>query len=426
MTKTSPVPKRDKAGRITLTVTFTKAQVKPVEEKVLKKLGAAVKIEGFRPGKAPAEMLKGKVSPDRLLEEIIRALLPETINRLAKEHELKPIIPPKVEAKRRDPLTLSLTFVEYPEISVKGAEKIKIGKKEPKVDGRDIEKTIDYILEQHIKTKEVERGSKEGDRVTMDFYGEDKDKKEIEGTRTAGHRVIIGSESLIPGFEDELKGLKKGATKSFTLKFPDKYHAAHLQGKPVTFHVTISKIEEVDKPKLTDVFAQEHLGAESADAFRKRVRESMEEQEKRVDRQRRESELFEKIKDATKVELAPELLEEEVRDLFENFAKQLKEKNIELNGWLKKTGKRPEDIEAEFDAQAKDRLTLRLGIQYLVNKKEIDPEDKEVEKAIADFLSPLSGDERSRIEPMYRKGMQGWEQTKWQQKVERLIDLMLE
>ncbi|MBU1911518.1 trigger factor, partial [Patescibacteria group bacterium] len=252
MTKSTTTPKKDKTGRTTFSVAFTKEQTKPAEEAALKKLAGSVNIEGFRPGKAPAEMLKEKVSPDQLLEETIRELLPDTIKKLTGESEIKPIIPPKVEAESRDPLTLKITFVEHPEVTVKGANKIKVEKKETKVDDKDVEKMIDYVLEQHIKTTKISRAAKEGDRITMNFKGEDSEGKEIEGTETTGHQVIIGSKSLIPGFEEELVGLKEKGKKTFSINFPKKYHAEHLQGKPVTFHVTVTNVEEVEKPKLTD------------------------------------------------------------------------------------------------------------------------------------------------------------------------------
>ena len=426
MPKDTATPKKDKAGRIIFSVSFTEAQVKPAEEKALKKLGSSVKIEGFRPGNAPADMLKDKVSPDQLLEETIRELLPETINKLAKENDLKPIIPPKIEAESKEPLTLALTFVEHPEVTVKGADKIKIEKKETKVDDKEMDRAIGYILDQHKKTKEVDREAKEGDQITMDFRGEDENKKEIEGTKTEGHQVVIGSKMLIPGFEDELKGLKKGQDKSFTLKFPDKYHAEHLQNKPVTFHVKVKQVEEVDKPELDDKFAKEHMGAESADDLKKKIKESMEAEENRIDRQRRETELFEKIREPTKVELAPELIEEEARDLFESFAQQLKQQNLDFSEWMEKAGKKPEELKAEFDNQAKERLTLRMGIQNIVDAKEIDLSDKEVEEAIANFIAPLPPEEVEKVKPMYEKGRQGWEQIKWQKKVEKLIEMMLD
>ncbi|MBU0767075.1 trigger factor [Patescibacteria group bacterium] len=426
MTTKSTAPKRDKAGRTVCTVTFTEEQITPAENAALKKIGSTTKIEGFRTGKVPIDMIREKVSPDQLMEETIRELLPNTIKKLIEENEIKPIAPPKVEAQTSEPLTLTITFIEHPEVTVKGAGKIKVDKKPPKVDDKDIERTMDYFLEQHITTKEIDRNAKKDDRITMDFYGEDSDGKEIDGIRTTGHQVVLGSKSLIPGFEEELEGLKKSDKKTFTVAFPDKYHAEHLQNKPVTFHVTISKVEEVTKPKLTDAFVQQHLNADSAENFKKSVRESMEQQEERLSDQKREQELLDQIRKATKVELAPELVEEEERDLFENFARQLKERNIELSDWMKKMDKKPENIKSDMNKQAVDRLTLRFGIQHLADEKEIDLDDKEMEQAVAETLASMKPEQRAKIEPMYQKGYQGWHQLKWQKRVEKLIKMMLE
>ncbi|MBU2213080.1 trigger factor [Patescibacteria group bacterium] len=425
MTTKSTAPKKDKSGRTTFTITFTKEEITPAEESALKKLGSAMKIEGFRPGKVPLEMLRDKVSPDQLLEETIRALLPDTIKRLTKENEIRPITPPKIEAQNREPLTLQITFIEHPEVTVRGVDKIKVEKKPVKVDDKDIERTLDYFLEQHMTTKDILRSAKKGDRITMDFHGEDSDGKEIDGIRTTGHQVILGSDTLIPGFEEELDGMEKADKKTFTITFPEEYHAQHLRKKPVTFHVKVTNVEEVFKPKLTDAFVQQHLDADSAESFKNRVRESMEQQEERINDQKREQELLEKIRKATKVELAPELIEEEERDLFENFARELKERSFELSDWMKKMKKKPEDIKADMNKQAVDRLTLRLGIQHLADEKGTDLTDKEMKQAVAEFLAPLEPEQRAKIEPMYQKGYQGWHQLKWQKRVEKLISQML-
>jgi len=410
MSSTPPLPKRDKAGRVVCTVTFTDEQTSPAEETALQKLGEKVKIEGFRPGKIPTEMLREHVSPEQLFEETIRTLMPETIRKLIEENELKPIIPPKVEAQSREPLSLQLTFVEHPEVTLKGAEKIRSEKKETKLEQK----------------KEIDHAASDGNRVTMDFWGENEEGKEVDGTRTKDHQVILGSKSLIPGFEEELTGLKKGENKTFTIPFPKDYHAEKLQGKPVTFHVTITKVEEVSKPKLTDAFVQEHLGAASTKEFEEKIRKSMVEQEERVGRQEREQDLLKKVRNATNVELAEELIEEEMRDLMQDLSQQLEQNNLSFDDWLKKTGKKSEDLEKELKEQAKDRLTLRFGIQKLVTDREIDLTDEEMEAAVTALLAPLADAQREQTIPMYQKGRQGWEQLKWQKRVEKLMETMLE
>jgi len=251
-------------------------------------------------------IVREKVDSEKLFEETLRHLLPSTFEKLITEHEIKPVLAPKVDAESKDPLTLKVTFIEKPEVKLKGVNKIKIEKKEPKLEEKDVEQMISYILEKHQESSEVDRGAKESDRIDMNFFGKDENGAEIEGIRTEGHQVIIGSKSLIPGFEDALIGMKKGEDKEFTLTFPEKYHAEKLQGKPVTFHVSITKIEEVKTPELTDAFAKEKLGAADVKDFRNQVEESMRVQEEQFERQRRERALLDAIREATTVDLALE------------------------------------------------------------------------------------------------------------------------
>lgn len=208
-----PSIKKLKAGRVECTVTFNEAEIAPAEQKALHELSRDIQIEGFRKGNAPLDMIKDKVNDQKLFEQTVHNLLPSAFEKLIKEHDLKPVIHPRVEAVTREPLTVKIIFVEKPEVTIKGMDKIKIEKKEPKVEEKDVQKMIDYVIEQHKQMVDVDREAKEGDDITMDFWGADADGNEIDGIRTEGHTVEIGSKTLIPGFEDELKGLKKGDKK---------------------------------------------------------------------------------------------------------------------------------------------------------------------------------------------------------------------
>lgn len=420
-----PTIKKLKAGRTECTVTFTEADIAPAEQKALHELSREIVIEGFRKGSAPLDMVRDKVNPQKLFEMTIHNLLPATFEKLVKEHDIKPVIHPAVEAVSREPLTVKITFVEKPEVTLKGIDKIKIEKKEPKVDEKDIKQMVDYILEQHKELKEVDRSAKEGDSVTMNFWGADSDGNEIDGIRTEGHTVEIGSKMLIPGFEDELKGLKKGDDKDFTLTFPEKYHAEQLQGKPVTFHVTVTKIEEVNRPELTDEFAKKNLQAQSADDFKKQITDSMTQQELAMEHQRRERVLMEEIAKCTKVELAPELIDEETHQLIGEFDQQLKQQGMTLESWLQQSGKKADEVMADFKKQAEQRLTVRLGVQKLVEDKHIDVTDEEMDQIVDSFLSRATPEQRKEVEPAYQKGAQAYEQLKWQTKVEKVLTEML-
>lgn len=423
---TPPKIEREKNGRIECTVEFTKEQALAAEEQALAALAEKVKIQGFRPGKAPREMLLQKINPDDLVEETIHHLLPGIMESLVKEQNIQTIISPKVSLKKRDPLTIGIVFVERPKVTFKGIDKIKIEKKAPKVEDKDVDRMAEFILQKHETATAVDRGAGEKDRVTMDFWGADSEGKEIAPIRTQGHAIVLGSKSLIPGFEEALKSAKKGEERTFTLTFPKDYHAKELSSKPVTFHVTVTKVEEVKIPELTDAFVKEHLHVETAEAFRKELKSSMVVQEERLDHQRREQELMEAIGKATVVNLPKELVEEEERNILDDMQEQLRRQGKTLQEWMEATKKKPEDLKKDLEQRATQRLTLRLGIRELLEVKKITVSDDEMHVAVSGLLSPLSEKERTEVEPAYAKGEQAYEQLKWQKRVEKLFETMLD
>ena len=411
--------------RVTCTISFSDEEVHPMEERALRTLGSAAKLKGFRPGKVPLDMLRANVDPGKLFEETVRQLLPPTIEKLMSEHGLKPIIPPKVEAVSRSPLTLNLTFVEKPDVSLKGVEKIKIEKRTPKVDDGDVEKMVNFVLSKHRKISPIDRAAAEGDQITLDFRGETNDGEEIPEIKEEGYEVIIGSRTLLPGFEDELKGLKKSDGKTFTLTFPKKHDAEHLRGKPVTFHVTVTQVAQVEQPALTDAFAKEQLGAPSAEAFRTQMKQSMVEQELHILRRRREEELFDAIRKATVVELAPELVEEETRAIVQEIDERLQQQGKTFEDWLKQQTKKPEEVRKDFAEQAQKRLQLRLGMQRIVEERNVDISNEEMQQAIDQLFTRLPEKDREQLRQAYAQGRRAYEQLKWQKKVERVIDSFL-
>ena len=421
----TPTIKRLKGGRVECTVLFSETDIAPAEEKALHELSRDIEIEGFRKGNAPMEMVRNKINADKLFEQTIHNLLPSTFEKLVESENIKPIIHPRVEVVSKNPLSITIIFLEKPEVKLKGIDKIKIEKKEPKVEEKEMQKMIDYILSKHKKNTPVDRPAKTGDLITMDFWGEDKDGKEIDGIRTQGHQVEIGSKVLIPGFEDALVGLSKEETKAFTLTFPEKYHAEQLQNQPVTFHVTVKNIEEVYLPELTDEFAQKELQSKDSADFKKHIEDSMLQQEIAMEHQRRERILMDEIAKCTAVDLADELVDEETKQMFGEFSQQLQQQGLTLEAWLAQSGKKPEEVMQGMKEQSITRLKLRLGMQKLIEEKQMDISDEEMNMVIEDFLAQASPEQRKEVESAYQKGAQAYEQLKWQKNVEKVLSEML-
>lgn len=417
-------PEKLKQSRTQVTVTFAPDEVAKAEAKALEELGGSIRIEGFRPGRAPAHMLREKIDPTALSEETIRTLLPAVFTSLSKEHTLAPIIPPNVELKSRDPMTLTLTFIERPEVKVKGAEKISVKKEASKIAEKDVDRMIDYLRGQYRSTKPVDREAKEGDELVIDFVGMD-GGKEVEGTRASAFRLTLGSKSLIPGFEDAMLGARKDETKTFTVTFPADYHAEHLRGKPVAFTATVHAIEEVALPELTDAFVKEHHLGESAAELRGRVLQSLKDQEAQTERTRVEKELFTAIRAATVIDLAPELIVHEERMIFDEIARNIEKDKTTMEEWLKQTNRTVEKLQKELKEEAGKRLTLRFAIQWLLDERKIDVTPDEITSAIGEVLATVPEAERSRAEAFYKEGAEGYEELKWRKRVEKLVEGMI-
>lgn len=416
---------RLKQSRAQCTVTFTADETAAAERVAIAKLGASVTIEGFRPGKAPPEMIRAKIKDEAILDETVRTLLPDMLESALKEHQLKPILPPKVEAQSQSPLKVRVTFVEQPEVHVGSIDTKAFARQEPKFDEKDVDRMTEYLLSQYRTMEPADRAAEEGDQVTMDFVGNGPDGAELQGTRSVDYQVVIGSKTLLPGFEDGLKGLKKGDKKDISLTFPEKYHAEQLQGKPVTFAVQVKNVEKVHTPELTDEFVMEKQLGESVPDLRARITDSMRAQEEQMDGQRREQAFFDAVSKATKVDLAPELVDQEERSLFEELAGQLQNQNMEFDEWMKRTKRTPEALRKELHEEAQKRVTLRFGIQKLIEDRAIDLTPEERQTLVPSYLATVPEEERLRAAEYYREGGQGYEELLWRRKVEKLVGQML-
>lgn len=415
------ITKQDKpAGKTLFAVVFYEQEVKPAEEKALKKLGGNMKIAGFRPGKMPLGMVKEKIGEEKVLEGTLQELLPATVEKILKENDLKPILRPKINFKQKEPLTIEIIFIGAPEVKLKTVKPV-FKKNEPKADTKDLQRVIDDILQKHQKTKAVDREAKTGDRLTLDFWGEDEKGTEISSTRMSGRQVIIGSKTLIPGFEDNLIGLKRNENKSFSISFPENYHVEQLRKKPVTFHVTVLQVEEVETPELTDEFAKNNLRAQSAEEFKKRVEEALLSQEKEAEMRRQEQAVFQAIFKATSVDLAPEIVNEEKRELFSQFTRQLEQNNISLEKWILGSGKKLEEIQADFEKQAIYRLTLRFGMEKLIEEKSIKVDPDELKDIIARQVAAMPPGEQKKMLETYQNPEYQMHLI-WQRKVEKLLE----
>lgn len=425
MPDTQSIIDRQKGGKAVVTVTVPPDVASDAENAALQRLGSRVNVKGFRPGKAPESVLREKVDPDALFEETVRVALRSVMPSMLKEHDLRPIIPPRVEAVSREPLTLRVTFVERPPVKVKNAEKLAPPKEPLTVDPKDIDRVIQSSLAEHRTYASVDRPAAKGDRVTARFSAVDKEGKDIPGLRAESERIVLGESRLLPGFEDALEGIAAGQEKTFTLTLPEKFPAEHLRGAPATFTVHVQSVESVSTPAFDDAFAKEKLQQPSAQAFREMIERSLREQEEQFRRMSRERTLLDAIRDATQADLPEELVDQELQQLVEEWASRLEQQGKTVEDALKSQGKTAKQVEEELRAEARNRWMLRLGIAQLIEEKKLELTPEEETAAVDAFLDRLTDEDRAEAAARIKAGDALSDEVRWRALVDKLIASLL-
>jgi trigger factor len=302
--------------KVKLTVSAEATLLASIKPQVVEHLGKNAKVQGFRPGKAPAHLVEKQLNPAALQTEFLE----QAVNRLyidaIQQENLRPVTPPQVSITKFVPFT-TLEFTA--EVEVVGDVKlanyktIKLAPKTAAVTAADVNQVLDNLRGRAAEKKDVQRPAKAGDEVVINFKGADaKTKDAISGADGNEYPLALGSKSFIPGFEDKLVGAKPGSTKTFILTFPKDYGAKPLQGREVSFTVEILKIRELVKPKLDDAFAKTVGPFKSLAELKSDIKKQLTAEKQQQAQQAYDNELLEKIADKSTISLPKTLVEDEI------------------------------------------------------------------------------------------------------------------
>jgi len=298
-----------------LTITADAAEIDEVKKLSIQKLAANIKVSGFRAGKAPANLVEKQIDQVRLQTEVIDEVVNRLYSRAITQEKLRPVKPPEVSITKFVPFT-TLEFVAQAdavgEIVVGEYKKIRLPYAAPSVKADEITRLIDNLRMRKAEKEPVKRAAKNGDEAVIDFSGVDAEtKKPIEGAAGNDYPLVLGSNNFIPGFEEELVGLKAGDSKTFKIKFPKDYSVKSLQNRPVEFSVSLKTLNSVKLPKLDDEFARsigpfKSLAELKGDAKKELVREKEVQVLKDY-----ENALLERIAETSQVEIPGSIVEQE-------------------------------------------------------------------------------------------------------------------
>ena len=340
-----------------------------IDKEVTKRLQQAaktVRINGFRKGKVPFKVVRQRFGAG-VQQEVLGDAINRTFQEALREKSLRPAGQPRIEARNFDEggtFEYVATFEVYPEFSLNDIEGAEIKQYQSEITETDIDEMIETLRKNQSSWVEVEREAREGDTVLIDFVGK-KDGETFDGGSAEGYRLILGSKSMIPGFEDGVAGMKAGEEKTLTLTFPDDYQVEELRGAEAEFHVTVSAVSEKQLPELDDgFFAGFGVTEGGIDAFRADVRVNMEREKENLIRARTKNQVMDELLKRNPIDTPQALVQSEIQVLREQTLQQYGQLNtkFDMKALL------PDHL---FEARARKRTALGLLIADIVSKNEI-------------------------------------------------------
>lgn len=359
--------------------------LKKQRELAVKALGKNVKVAGFRAGSTPIKLIEEKLDPNQVASESASRCVDAAFVAAIKEFNLDILGTPKLEIKEIvDGEKMVIEFIGNikPEIELADYTKWPKVKLSSKVDKKEIDETLAQLQQNMAKDAEVERAAKDGDRVWFDFKGTDEDGKEIPGASSKNYPLVLGSKSFIPGFEEEVVGLKVGDEKEFWITFPKDYHSASLQNKKVKFKIKVHKIAELKKPELDDEFAKQIGGFKNLDELKADIEAGLSERAERSQREEAKDKLAEKLGMESKFETPDILVEENVESGLNNAKRQATEAGKKFEDFLKENGFKDEEelIKKEARPQAEKQVRISLSLRAVADKENLSITKEELDQ----------------------------------------------
>ena len=366
------------------------ASWKEAQEKAFAKLAGNLEIKGFRKGKVPADIAKKHIDTGSVFNEAINAMLQPAFEEVLREEKLQPFARPSVDVTKVSDTELQLKFVIVlaPEVKLGAYKGLGIKKEAVKVEDKEIDEAIEKLVAQNASLVVKEGEAKKGDTVVIDFVGS-VDGKEFEGGKADNYSLELGSNSFVPGFEDQLVGHKAGDDVEVNVTFPTQY-VPELAGKKALFKCKVHEVKEKVLPKLDEELIKDLNLPEVKDeaGLREYERKSIASQKEGKATNDALNKVLEKIVKDSEIEIANEVLAEEVEGMKKNMEEQIKQRGLTLEQYYSITGEKEIDVEARMRIEADKNLRTILCMEEIAKVEKLEVSDADVDaemKSIADM-----------------------------------------
>jgi trigger factor len=390
----------------------------------LTEIGRSVRLPGFRPGKVPMTVLRKRYG-SAVMGEVLERALNDTSGEALREQNLRPALQPKVEIvafNEGTDLEFKLAVEVLPEIQPMDFAELKLERLRPQVPEEEVQKALERVARQQRKSEIVERAAESGDVVVIDFKG-NVEGKEFPGGSAEGYSLELGTNSFIPGFEDQMTGARAGETRSVSVNFPADYGAADLAGKSAIFEVKVTEVRALRPQPLDDSLAQA-VGMEKLDDLRQSLSEQIERNYEDLARQRLKRTLLDRLAERHEFAVPQGMIEIEFGAIWQQFEQERARQKAAGDPQAEE----PVDedaLKAEYRAIAERRVRLGLLLAEVGRNHNITVTPEEVNRALNERARQFPGQERRVIE-YYRNHPEAIDQLRAPMFEDKVIDFILE
>ena len=384
----SKLEKTKNANEVKFEITVEAEKFEEAIKKVYFKSAKYFNIPGFRKGKAPMQIVEKYYGKEIFYEDAFNEVVPDAMEEAVKEHNVEVVSRPDIEVtqieKGKD-LIFTAIVQTKPEAELGKYKGIEIKKIEYNVSDEDIEHELGHMQEHNSRLISIEdRPVESGDIATIDFEGF-VDGKAFEGGKAEGHELEIGSNTFIPGFEDQVIGMKIDEEKDINVKFPEEYFSKDLAGKDATFKVKVHEIKKKELPELDDEFAKDVSEFDTLEELKADIKEKQQKQNDEKAKYETQDAVIKAVCENVKVEIPDGMVEVEIDNMLKDIEQRLSYQGLKLEQYLQMMNKSIEDIRKEYEPQAVEGIKSRLALEAVIKAEKIEATDKEVDEKLKEM-----------------------------------------
>ncbi|MCL6459991.1 MAG: trigger factor [Gorillibacterium sp.] len=365
-----------------LTVEVETERVTVALDKAFKKVSTKVNIPGFRKGKVPRAMFEARYGIESLYQDALDIILPEVYVEAIESVNIEPIDRPEIDVQEMGKgLVLKFTakVTVKPEVELGEYKGVEVAAVVAEVTTEEVEAELSRLQERHAELAIAEEGEAaiDGDTAVIDFEGF-VDDVPFEGGKGENHALVLGSNSFIPGFEEQVVGLKKGEEKEVNVTFPEEYHSEELKGKSATFKVKLNEIKRKNLPALDDEFAKDVSEFDTLEEYKADVIKRLTEQKEQNLKREKENTLIDQISAAAQVEIPDIMVDNEVESMVKEFENRLQGQGMNMELYTQFTGQTEEVLKGQMREEAAKRVLSNLVLEAVAKAEGIESSDEEL------------------------------------------------